>query len=215
LDVASPDAPTVPGREGQHTTHFLVVDRHGTVVSNTYTLNDNFGSGLMVSDHGFLLNNELDDFTAKPGAPNLYSLVQGERNLAGPGRRPVSSMSPTIVLKDGEPVLALGSPGGSRITNAVFQVLVNRMVWGMTPVRSVRRPRLHHQWLPDVAYYEASALDPASLASLTERGHVLEPAPEDWGGAIGHVHLLARREDGSWVGVVDRRRPGGMAWGLD
>ena len=136
-------------REGSNTTHFSVVDSYGNAVSNTYTLNFSYGVGLVAEGTGVLLNNELDDFTAAPGASNAFGLVGFEANLPGPGKRPLSSMSPTIVLKDGKPVLVTGSPGGSRIISAVMQVIVNVLDYHMDVAAAVAAPRVHHQWLPD------------------------------------------------------------------
>lgn len=136
-------------REGSNTTHFSVVDSRGNAVSNTYTLNFSYGVGLVAEGTGVLLNNELDDFTAAVGASNAYGLVGFEANLPGPGKRPLSSMSPTIVLKDGKPVLVTGSPGGSRIISTVLQVIVNVLDYKMDVAAAIAAPRLHHQWLPD------------------------------------------------------------------
>src|SRR3981189_2687472 len=138
-----------PPREGSNTTHYSVVDSLGNAVSNTYTLNFPYGVGLVAEGTGVLLNNELDDFTAAPGASNAFGLVGFEANLPGPGKRPLSSMSPTIVLKDGRPVLVTGTPGGSRIISAVLQVVVNVLDYRMDVAQAVAAPRLHHQWLPD------------------------------------------------------------------
>ncbi|MBR1176560.1 gamma-glutamyltransferase [Bradyrhizobium sp. KB893862 SZCCT0404] len=143
--VSAADAP----REGSNTTHFSVVDSRGNAVSNTYTLNFSYGVGLVAEGTGVLLNNELDDFTAAVGASNAYGLVGFEPNLPGPGKRPLSSMSPTIVLKDGKPVLVTGSPGGSRIISTVLQVIVNVLDYRMDVAAAVAAPRLHHQWMPD------------------------------------------------------------------
>lgn len=145
-DIVS--APAAP-REGTNTTHYSVVDGSGNAVSNTYTLNFSYGVGLVAEGTGVLLNNELDDFTAAVGASNAYGLVGYEPNLPGPGKRPLSSMSPTIVLKDGKPVLVTGSPGGSRIISTVLQVIVNVLDYKMDVAAAVATPRLHHQWLPD------------------------------------------------------------------
>ena len=142
-------AASPPPREGDNTTHFSVVDRFGNAVANTYTLNFSYGVGLVADGTGVLLNNELDDFAAKPGAPNAYGLLGGDANAPGPGKRPLSSMTPTIVLKDGKPFLVTGSPGGSRIITAVLQVIVNVIDRSCrSPTRS-RSRALHHQWLPD------------------------------------------------------------------
>jgi gamma-glutamyltranspeptidase/glutathione hydrolase len=165
----------IPPREGSNTTHFSVIDQSGNAVSNTYTLNFSYGLGLVAEGTGVLLNNELDDFTAAPGASNAYGLVGFEANLPGPGKRPLSSMSPTIVLKDGKPVLVTGSPGGSRIISAVLQVLLNTIDFEMNIAAAVTAPRLHHQWLPDEVRVE-HGFPEATLAALRERGHrVTEP----------------------------------------
>jgi gamma-glutamyltranspeptidase/glutathione hydrolase len=162
-------------REGSNTTHFSVVDSAGNAVSNTYTLNFSYGVGLVAEGTGVLLNNELDDFTAAPGAANAYGLVGFEANLPGPGKRPLSSMTPTLVLKDGKPILVTGSPGGSRIISAVLQVIVNVLDYHMDVAAAVAAPRLHHQWLPDEVRVE-HGFPEAVLAELRARGHrVVEP----------------------------------------
>ena len=178
LDRATPWADVLsatPPREGSNTTHFSVVDSRGNAVSNTYTLNFSYGVGLVADGTGVLLNNELDDFTAAPGASNAYGLVGFEANLPGPGKRPLSSMSPTIVLKDGKPVLVTGSPGGSHIISTVLQVIVNVLDYGMDVAAAVAAPRLHHQWLPDEVRIERGFAD-ATIAALKAKGHhVVEP----------------------------------------
>jgi gamma-glutamyltranspeptidase/glutathione hydrolase len=166
---------TPPPREGSNTTHFSVVDAMGNAVSNTYTLNFPYGVGLVADGTGVLLNNELDDFTAAPGASNAFGLVGFEANLPGPGKRPLSSMSPTIVLKDGKPVLVTGSPGGSRIISTVLQVIVNVLDYHMDVAAAVAAPRLHHQWRPDEVRVEHGFTD-ETLAALRAKGHqVIEP----------------------------------------
>jgi len=173
LDRATPwtDAlSATPPREGSNTTHFSVVDSRGNAVSNTYTLNFSYGLGLVADGTGVLLNNELDDFTAAPGASNAYGLVGFEANLPGPGKRPLSSMSPTIVLKDGKSVLVTGSPGGSRIISTVLQVIVNVLDYRMDVAAAVAAPRLHHQWLPDEVRVERGFAD-ETLAALRAKGH--------------------------------------------
>jgi gamma-glutamyltranspeptidase / glutathione hydrolase len=178
LDRATPwtDAlSATPPHEGSNTTHFSVVDSSGNAVSNTYTLNFPYGVGLVAAGTGVLLNNELDDFTAAPGASNAFGLVGFEANLPGPGKRPLSSMSPTIVLKDGKPVLVTGSPGGSRIISTVLQVIVDVIDYHMDIAAAVAAPRLHHQWLPDEVRIE-HGFSEATLAGLKARGHtVVEP----------------------------------------
>jgi gamma-glutamyltranspeptidase/glutathione hydrolase len=178
LDHATPwtDAlSATPPHEGQNTTHFSVVDSRGNAVSNTYTLNFPYGVGLVAAGTGVLLNNELDDFTAAPGASNAFGLVGFEANLPGSGKRPLSSMSPTIVLKDGKPVLVTGSPGGSRIISTVLQVIVNVIDYRMDVAAAVAAPRLHHQWLPDEVRIE-HGFSEETLAGLKAKGHtVAEP----------------------------------------
>ena len=181
LDHATPwtDAlsatPPPPPRESSNTTHFSIVDSSGNAVSNTYTLNFPYGVGLVADGTGVLLNNELDDFTAAPGASNAFGLVGFEANLPGPGKRPLSSMSPTIVLKDGKPVLVTGSPGGSRIISTVLQVIVDVLDYKMDIASAVGAPRLHHQWLPDEVRIERGFSD-ETLTILKTMGHkVVEP----------------------------------------
>ncbi len=178
LDRATPAADVLsvsPAREGANTTHYSVVDSSGNAVSNTYTLNFPYGVGLVAEGTGVLLNNELDDFTAAPGASNAFGLVGFEANLPGPGKRPLSSMSPTIVLKDGKPVLVTGTPGGSRIISAVLQVVVDVLDYNMDVAAAVAAPRVHHQWLPDEVRVERGFPDEV-LAELRAKGHkVIEP----------------------------------------
>ena len=172
LDHATPatDAFFTTPREGSNTTHFSVVDSRGNAVSNTYTLNFPYGVGLVADGTGVLLNNELDDFTAAPGASNAFGLVGFEANLPGPGKRPLSSMSPTIVLKDGKPVLVTGSPGGGRIISTVLQVIVDVLDYHMDVAAAVAAPRLHHQWLPDEVRVERGFTE-ETLAALAAKGH--------------------------------------------
>jgi gamma-glutamyltranspeptidase / glutathione hydrolase len=178
LDHATPWVDAVsaaPSREGSNTTHFSVVDSFGNAVSNTYTLNFSYGVGLVAEGTGVLLNNELDDFTAAPGAANAYGLVGYDANLPGPGKRPLSSMSPTIVLKNGKPVLVTGSPGGSRIISTVLQVIVNVLDYHMDVATAVAAPRLHHQWLPDEVRVERGFAR-ETLDALEAKGHrIVEP----------------------------------------
>ncbi len=163
-------SPAVPKREGENTTHYSVVDSQGNAVSNTYTLNFPYGVGLVAEGTGVLLNNELDDFTAAPGAANAFGLVGFEANLPGPGKRPLSSMSPTIVLKDGKPVLVTGSPGGSRIISAVSQVIVNAIDYKMDIAAAVAALRMHHQWQPEDVRFEHGFPEEV-LAELKAKGH--------------------------------------------
>jgi gamma-glutamyltranspeptidase/glutathione hydrolase len=175
---ATPAAEIHPGKpdeyEGQNTTHFSVIDRDGNAVSNTYTLNFSYGLGLIADGTGVLLNNELDDFTAKAGAANAYGLVGYAANLPGPGKRPLSSMTPTIVLQDGKPLLISGSPGGSRIITAVLQIITNVLDFQMPIADAVTAPRLHQQWQPEDVYVEPG-FDPAVLTALKARGHIITP----------------------------------------
>jgi gamma-glutamyltranspeptidase/glutathione hydrolase len=164
-----------PAHEGSNTTHYSVVDSRGNAVSNTYTLNFPYGVGLVADGTGVLLNNELDDFTAAPGASNAFGLVGFEANLPGPGKRPLSSMSPTIVLKDGKPVLVTGTPGGSRIISAVLQIVVDVLDYKMDVAAAVAAPRVHHQWMPDVVRVEHGFTEYV-LDELKAKGHqVVEP----------------------------------------
>jgi gamma-glutamyltranspeptidase/glutathione hydrolase len=162
--------PGAPPREGQNTTHFSVADRFGNAVSNTYTLNFSYGLGLVAEGTGVLLNNELDDFAAKPGAPNAYGLVGGDANAPGPGKRPLSSMTPTIVLKNGKPFLITGSPGGSRIITAVLQVISNVIDRKLPIAEAVKAPRIHDQWSPDEVVVERG-LAPDLMQGLEGLGH--------------------------------------------
>src|SRR4029077_7842320 len=194
----------VPPHERAETTHYSVVDGEGNAVAVTYTLNGGFGAAVMAPGTGFLLNDEMDDFTVKPGAPNLFGLVQGTANAIAPGKRPLSSMSPTIVEKDGKAVLVLGTAGGPRLITAVVETLTNIVDFGMTPQDAVAAPRFHHQWLPDTLYYERGGLDAATIAALGERGyHLAEQSP--WGA----VELVEVGPGGHLLGVNDPRRPAG------
>jgi gamma-glutamyltranspeptidase / glutathione hydrolase len=174
-----------PKREGQNTTHYSVVDRFGNAVSNTYTLNFSYGLGMVAEGTGVILNNELDDFTAAVGASNAYGLVGFEANLPGPGKRPLSSMSPTIVLKDGKPILVTGTPGGSRIITGVLQVILNTVDHGMNAAAAVAAPRLHNQWLPDEVRVE-NGFPSEVLDALRARGHtVMTPLSQTSANSIG------------------------------
>ena len=163
------------GNEGQNTTHFSIIDAQGNAVSLTYTLNDWFGARVTAAGTGILLNNEMDDFSSKPGVPNSFGLVEGINNAVAPGKRPLSSMSPTIVTKGGKLAMVLGTPGGSHIPTGVLQVMLNVIDHSMTITEAVEAPRIHAQWLPDVIYYETNALSADTAAALVTRGHKLEP----------------------------------------
>ena len=210
LDHATPwtDAlAATPPHEGDNTTHFSVVDSRGNAVSNTYTMNYSYGVGLIAEGTGVLLNNELDDFTAAPGASNAYGLVGFEANLPGPGKRPLSSMSPTIVMKDGKAVLVTGSPGGSRIISAVLQIIVDVLDYDMDIAAAVAAPRLHHQWLPDEVRIERGFADD-TLAGLKARGHrLIEPL------GYSSANSIAVTANGL-LGAPDPRTRGAEAAGL-
>ena len=162
-----------PSKEMAETTHYSVVDGEDNAVAVTYTINGSFGAAVIAPGTGFFLNNEMDDFTVKPGAPNLYSLVQGEANAIAPGKRPLSSMAPTLIEKDGRIFLVLGSPGGSRIITTVLETIMNILDYGMGPQQAVDAPRLHHQWLPDEVAYERVGLTPDTVAELSGIGYKL------------------------------------------
>jgi gamma-glutamyltranspeptidase/glutathione hydrolase len=175
--------------ESAETTHYSVVDTEGNAVAVTYTLNGGFGNGITVPGLGFLLNNEMDDFTSRPGSPNLFGLVQGEPNAIVPGKRPLSSMSPTIVVRGNDLYMILGGPGGSRIPTAVLQVFLNVVDFGMNPQEAVDAPRFHHQWL---------------LALLRARGHDVRNET----GPVAAVVELIVKDDGWLQGAADGRRSG-------
>jgi gamma-glutamyltranspeptidase / glutathione hydrolase len=193
-----------PGGAPEHvqTTHLSVVDARGNAVAMTVTLNDSFGCRLLVPELEILLNDEMDDFATAPGKPNLYGLVQGPANAAGPGKRMLSSMSPTLAWKDGE-ILAMGSPGGSRIPTAVGQTLLRVLIDGDSLQEAVTHPRIHHQWMPDELAVEAGALSGEARAELERRGHKIEDVK-----ALGEVHTARRRADGRLEAAADPRGPG-------
>jgi gamma-glutamyltranspeptidase/glutathione hydrolase len=192
--------------ESNETTHFSVMDRWGNVVSNTTTINFGYGSGIVAAGTGILLNNEMDDFSAKPGVPNAYGLLGGEANAIEPGKRPLSSMSPTIVFKDGRPLLATGSPGGSRIITTVLQIILNVVDHGMNMAAATQAPRVHHQWLPDELRVE-QGLSPDTLALLAAKGHAVAVKS-----AMGSTQSILRNDDG-FTAAADPRRPGALALG--
>lgn len=192
--------------EGRNTTHFSVADRFGNAVSNTYTLNFSYGVGLVASGTGIVLNNELDDFAAKPDSPNAYGLVGYSANAPGPGKRPLSSMTPTIVLKDGKPFLITGSPGGSRITTAVLQIIVNVIDRRMDIGGAVSAPRIHNQWVPDQVYAEPDVPD-GVVATLRARGDKVVPQRP-----FTSANSILMTQDG-FVGAADPREGGALAVG--
>jgi gamma-glutamyltranspeptidase/glutathione hydrolase len=195
-----------PAREGDNTTHFSVVDRFGNAVANTTTLNLSYGLGLVAEGTGILLNNELDDFAAKPGAPNAYGLIGGDANAPGPRKRPLSSMTPTIVLKDGKPFLVTGTPGGSRIITTVLQVIVNVIDRKLSIAEAIAEPRVHHQWWPDEVVVERG-FSPDLIGALKARGHtVVEGLPPTSANSI----LVT---PAGLVGAADNRTRGALAAG--
>jgi gamma-glutamyltranspeptidase/glutathione hydrolase len=166
--------PPYTGHESANTTHYSVVDEQGNAASVTTTLNDGFGSRVTAGKLGFLLNDEMDDFTSKPGVPNGYGLLQGEANAIAPGKRPLSAMAPTIVLKDGKLFLVLGSPGGPRIISTVANILMGVVDYGLDIKQAVNAPRFHHQWEPDQIYIESTGLSPDTIKLLEARGHKIK-----------------------------------------
>ncbi len=210
-NVATPSVDIAPGQllgsESTETTHYSVADRFGNVVSNTYTLNFSFGSNIVVPGTGMLLNNEMADFASSPGSANAFGLVQGEANKIEPGKRPLSSMSPTIVFRAGEPWLATGSPGGSVIISTVLQTTLNAMVFDMNIATAAAEPRMHHQWMPDVLKMEEGfSLDTARL--LQAMGQNVDMASR----TTGRTNSIML-DEGWLYGSSDTRRPGGWVAG--
>ena len=209
--------PGVAPHEGSNTTHYSIADRWGNAVSVTYTLNDWFGAKVTVPGTGVLLNNEMDDFTVKIGVPNIYGLVQGEANAIAPGKRPLSSMSPTIVTKDNQPVMVVGTPGGSRIITAVLHTLLNVIDYGMNVQEAVDAPRFHQQWLPDVTNMENFAISPDTRKLLEASGHKLgapQPANHLAAVLIGAPSLGGKPVGKNrFYGANDPRRNSGLAMG--
>jgi len=211
---------SVATRESTQTTQFSVIDSAGNAVSITYTLNGLWGSGVTISRSGVLMNDEMDDFTSKVGAKNMYGLVQGEANAIAPGKRPLSSMTPTIVLKNNKPFLITGSPGGPTIINTVLLVVTNIIDHGLTVTQAVDAPRFHHQWQPDSIDHEPFFTSPDSLEVLTKEGYSLSirtlypNAPEDiahtWGDA---ETILVDPKTGLRLGANDLRSPDSAAVG--
>ena len=200
----SPGNPNL--QEGNNTTHFSVMDRYGNAVSNTYTLNFSYGSKITVPGTGILLNNEMDDFSAKPGTPNAYGLVGGRLNAIAPEKRMLSSMSPTIVMKDGKPFLITGSPGGSRIITTVLQIIANVIDFNMNISEATNAVRVHHQWLPDKLMVERG-LNEDTIKILKEMGYKVET-----GATIGVAESIIKKGDYMY-GASDPRRPGGSTAG--
>ncbi len=187
--------------------YYYIVDKYGNAVSNTYTINFSYGSGIVVAGAGFLLNNEMDDFSAKPGVPNAYGLIGGEANKIEPNKRMLSSMSPTIVKKQGKNFLVTGSPGGSRIITTTLQVIMNVIDHGLNIQSAVTAPRIHHQWLPDELRVE-EGLSPDTIKILNEKGHKVKQKSSM--GAIQSIMI----KDGIMLGAADPRRSTALAAGF-
>ncbi len=201
--------PPYIGPEPEHTTHYSVVDPDGAAVAVTTTLNDSFGSRVTVEGLGFLLNNEMDDFSSKPGVPNAYGLIQGPANAIGPGHRPLSAMTPTIVTRNGKLVLVLGSPGGPTIITTVANALINAVDFGMDVQQAVNSPRFHHQWLPDELKIETEQTSPDTIRLLQKMGHRLDLDRGSWGDA---ECIAIDPKTGERLGASDARN-GGKAVG--
>ncbi|KSV90735.1 gamma-glutamyltransferase [Sinorhizobium sp. GL28] len=207
--------------ESKETTHYSIIDDEGNAVAVTYTLNGSFGSGVVAPGTGILLNNEMDDFTSKPGVPNLYGLIQGEANAIAPGKTPLSSMSPTIISKDGKPFMVIGSPGGARIITITLEAILNVIDHGMNIQEAVDAPRIHHQWLPDKVFMEPYALSPDTRKLLSAMGHnvQIDESWTIWGQATGILvggESLSDIEAGGgarYNGAVDSRIGAGAARG--
>lgn len=198
------------GYESEETTHFTVVDTEGNAVANTYTLNNSYGSAVVAKGTGLLMNDEMDDFAAKPGTPNLYGLIQGERNAVAPRKRPLSAMTPTFVLrKDGSLWFTVGSPGGPTIINTALCVITNVIDYGMNIQQAIDAPRIHHQWLPDELVFEPYGLSGDTQSALTSRGHKLA-RPRYLGDAEG---IMIEEKTGIRLGATDPRRSDGLAVG--
>lgn len=213
MDKATPSSDIQPGnlsiiKESPNTTHFSVMDKQGNVVSNTYTLNFTYGNGITVPGTGILLNNEMDDFSASPGIPNAYGLIGGEYNSIEPGKRMLSSMTPTIVMKDDTPFIATGSPGGSRIITTVLQIIVNVIDHDMNIAEATAAPRIHHQWLPDRTYIE-NGISTDTIRILKEKGHSIESDR-----SIGSANSIMFKRD-TFYGYSDPRRPESLARGVN
>lgn len=208
---ATPSAEIKPGQpqayESDQTTHYSVADKFGNAVATTYTLDLNFGSGIVASGTGIVLNDEMDDFSVKAGVPNAFGLIGGAANAIQAGKRPLSSMSPTIVLKDGKPFLVTGSPGGSRIITTTLQTILNVIDHGMNVAEATIAPRIHQQWMPDQLYFE-KGISADTLKILTDKGQNLKQAP-----VIGKTQTI-QVSDGVFYGFSDSRNPDGKALGF-
>lgn len=201
---STPSGEIKPGvfiNESDQTTHYSVIDKDGNMVSVTTTLNNTYGSGVVVDGAGFLLNDEMDDFASKPGEPNMFGLVGNEANAIEPGKRMLSSMTPTIILKDGSPFMVVGSPGGGRIITSVFTTIINVIDFKMPLDSAIDKPRFHHQWLPEYLQYEAGAIDDEVLAKLQEKGHQVKQISD-----YGRVEaILVDWKNHTYYGHSDRR----------
>lgn len=196
----------ITGKEPTETTHFTIIDKDGTIVTNTYTINDLYGSGVTAKGTGVLLNDEMDDFAARPGKPNLFGLIQGEKNKVEPGKRPLSSMTPTIVLrKDGSPWFALGARGGPRIINAVLQTVINMIDHDMNIQQAIDAPRIHHQWLPDEIMWEPFGMSNDTRKALEGLGHKFAERPNYVAQATG---IAVEEKTGVRLGAIDARGDG-------
>jgi gamma-glutamyltranspeptidase/glutathione hydrolase len=192
---------TFPGYESLETTHFSIVDKEGNAVSVTTTLNGGYGSRVVVKGGGFFMNNEMDDFSIKPGAPNMYGLIGNKANAIAPGKRMLSSMTPTIIEKNGKLLMVVGTPGGSTIITSVYQTILNVLEHGMTMQQSVNALKFHHQWLPDKTTFEASAFSEGTIKKLQEKGYILEQQRN----TIGRMDCILVNPDGSLEGGSDPR----------
>lgn len=200
-DSKSIDGGTIPGYESMETTHFSIVDKDGNAVSITTTLNGGYGSRVVVGGAGFFMNNEMDDFSIKPGVPNMFGLVGNAANAIAPGKRMLSSMTPTILEKDGKLFMVVGTPGGSTIITSVFQTIMNVIEHGMTMQQSVNALKFHHQWLPDKTIFEKGAFSEATVENLQNRGYILERLTN----TLGRMDCVLVRPDGSYEGASDPR----------
>lgn len=192
--------------ESTQTTHISAADSRGNLVSLTTTLNDVFGSKVVVGGAGFIMNNEMDDFSVKPGVPNIFGLVGNEANAIAPGKRMLSSMTPAVIMKDGKPFLVIGSPGGGKIITSVLQSILNIIDFGMTIGEAIDSPRIHHQWLPDAIQFEKNSLDKKIINQLKNMGYEMKSV-----GSFGRVEGILFDEDGNMTGHSDRRGSGGVA----
>lgn len=201
-------------KEKMETTHFCAADAAGNVVTSTYTLNGAYGSGVTIPGTGILMNNEMDDFTSKVGSPNMFGLIQGEANAIVPGKRPLSSMTPTFVLKDGKVILATGSPGGPTIINTVLQIVSNVIDFGMAPMAAVEAPRIHHQWMPDILSFERYGMSEDTLALLKAKGHHFKERQSYEGSYQGDGETIGiDPKTGLILGAADPRKPDARAVG--